>query len=306
MVKSPATQLYSIGEAVAELQRAYPDVTHSSLRFLQREGLVEPVRTPGGHRKYRPEDLERLRCIKEWQAERLSLEEIRQRIRRLERMPKPDDLWPRFLELALEGRFHQATAIVLGADEVGMPLAHIFQEILMPAMIEVGHRWADGSLKVGQEHEVTELCRDIVSELTMRHMRQAAEGMVVLAAAVENELHDLGLRMVCGLLRQQGVQVHFLGPSVGTRFLVESVQMRRPDVVLISITLAEHWPSLEGVLRVLRQEFPDAVAPVVIVGGQAGARGAEAFTGPGIRVMPPDSLMSAVDEILSLRQTSGR
>src|SRR5918994_1762396 len=72
--------LLSIGSVVSELQRSYPDVSHSSLRFLEREGLITAVRTPGGHRLYSPADIERIRQIKTWQAQRLYLDQIRQRL----------------------------------------------------------------------------------------------------------------------------------------------------------------------------------------------------------------------------------
>lgn len=300
MTEPQTSRIYSIGEAVAELQRAYPDVSHSSLRFLERDGLVEPERTPGGHRQYRPKDLDRVRMIKDWQAERLTLEQIRQRIKRLESMPEPAELWPRFLDLALEGQFHQAAAIVLGADEVGMSLATIFQDVLAPALVEVGRRWAAEELKVGEEHEITELCRDLISELTMRHMGRVAEGPTILVAAVETEMHDLGLRMVCGLLRQRGARVHFLGPNVATPFLLESVLLRRPNVVLLSVTLEEHRPSLERTVDALRRELPGGLSPVVIIGGQGGAQTGDAFIGPHTNVMEPGGLLTAVDEIIRL------
>ena len=66
----------SIGRIVELLAADYPDVTQSSLRFLEREGLLSPARTPGGHRLYTQADVQRVRQIKEWQAQRLSLEEI--------------------------------------------------------------------------------------------------------------------------------------------------------------------------------------------------------------------------------------
>ena len=46
---------------------------------LEREGLLTATRTPGGHRLYAPHDVERIRQIKAWQAQRLSLEQIHQR-----------------------------------------------------------------------------------------------------------------------------------------------------------------------------------------------------------------------------------
>lgn len=44
-----------------------------SLRLYERRGLVRPDRTPGGTRRYSPDDLERLRRIKDLLAAGLNL-----------------------------------------------------------------------------------------------------------------------------------------------------------------------------------------------------------------------------------------
>src|SRR5919107_5609531 len=99
----PPDALVSIGSVVTELQRSYPDVSHSSLRFLEREGLITSIRTPGGHRLYSRADVERIRQIKTWQAQRLSLDQIRQRLTELDRLPTPAALTESFLSQALDG-----------------------------------------------------------------------------------------------------------------------------------------------------------------------------------------------------------
>src|SRR5215217_2027989 len=99
----PPNALLSIGSVVSELQRSYPDVSHSSLRFLEREGLITSIRTPGGHRLYSRTDIDRIRQIKMWQAQRLSLDQIRQRLMDLGRLPPPSALTEMFLSRALDG-----------------------------------------------------------------------------------------------------------------------------------------------------------------------------------------------------------
>jgi len=53
----------SIGEVLDELQREFPDVTISKIRFLESQGLIDPERTPSGYRRFYLPDLERLRWI---------------------------------------------------------------------------------------------------------------------------------------------------------------------------------------------------------------------------------------------------
>ncbi|NHI16622.1 MerR family transcriptional regulator [Microbacterium excoecariae] len=53
--------LLSIGQVLSKLQRDFPKLTSSKLRFLEVQGIVSPQRTTAGYRKFSPSDLERLR-----------------------------------------------------------------------------------------------------------------------------------------------------------------------------------------------------------------------------------------------------
>ncbi|MFC4497203.1 MerR family transcriptional regulator [Streptomyces ovatisporus] len=52
-----------IGAVLDVLREEFPEVTVSKIRFLEAEGLVEPRRTPSGHRIFDAEDVRRLRFI---------------------------------------------------------------------------------------------------------------------------------------------------------------------------------------------------------------------------------------------------
>jgi DNA-binding transcriptional MerR regulator len=77
-----ATRNYmSIGEVLVTLKTEFPDITISKIRFLEGEGLIDPERTPSGYRKFREEELQRLRSILRMQRdEYLPLKVIRERL----------------------------------------------------------------------------------------------------------------------------------------------------------------------------------------------------------------------------------
>ncbi len=56
-------QLLTVGQVVDRLKEVAPDLTVSKLHFYERQGLIQPVRTRGGHRLYCPRTVERLRLI---------------------------------------------------------------------------------------------------------------------------------------------------------------------------------------------------------------------------------------------------
>lgn len=57
------TQLVGIGALIDSLNAEFPDLTVSKVRFLESAGLLTPVRTPSGYRRYSVDDRERLRYI---------------------------------------------------------------------------------------------------------------------------------------------------------------------------------------------------------------------------------------------------
>jgi DNA-binding transcriptional MerR regulator/methylmalonyl-CoA mutase cobalamin-binding subunit len=288
----------SIGNVVAELSRTYPDVTHSSLRFLEREGLIAAVRTPGGHRLYTPGDVERIRQIKAWQAQRLSLEEIRQRLETLDRLPPPQELAEAFLRQALAGDLAAAYATIIAAADVGMPLARLFQEVLRPALVAVGEEWARGALRVGQEHEITEAARELIAELGIRHADPHPSGGAILAACVAGERHDLGLRMIVALLRAEGRRVHFLGANVDPQFLAEEAAARRPAFVLLSASSSERLPAIKAAVAALARPDIDPMT-TVFVGGRVARDHTEALQRWDVVPVSDNDLKAALRSILT-------
>ena len=70
MSAEPARAYFGIGEVIAQLRAEFPDIIVSKIRFLEAEGLIQPVRSPAGYRKFGPADVDRLRYILTAQRDR--------------------------------------------------------------------------------------------------------------------------------------------------------------------------------------------------------------------------------------------
>ena len=304
MRSEPEPDLLPIGQVVTELQASYPDVTHSSLRFLEREGLITPIRTAGGHRLFARDEVERIRQIKTWQAQRLSLDQVRQRLLDLDRLPAPSALAESFLRQALDGNQAAAYQTIIKADDVGLPLTQLFGEVLQPALTELGRRWQHGQLLVAQEKEVSELARDLIADLSLRHARTPTDGPVLVAACVEGERHELGLRMICGLFRAEGYAVHYLGADVAPRFLLEAVQLHRPAVILLSAKLAENLPAVKDAVDALTAGIAPEHLPPVVVGGRVALEHSESIRTLGAIPVIEEHPAAALTVVTALLQPS--
>ncbi|HVG73763.1 MAG TPA: MerR family transcriptional regulator, partial [Thermoleophilaceae bacterium] len=71
----------TIGAVVKQLEREFPDISISKIRYLEDQKLLAPRRTPGGYRLYQAADVDRLRTILRLQRDEfLPLRVIRQEL----------------------------------------------------------------------------------------------------------------------------------------------------------------------------------------------------------------------------------
>jgi DNA-binding transcriptional MerR regulator len=93
---------------VKQLEREFPDISISKIRYLEDQKLLSPRRTPGGYRLYGPADVDRLRTILRLQRDEfLPLRVIRQELAaglaEAETPPVPEARGPRRATVALRG-----------------------------------------------------------------------------------------------------------------------------------------------------------------------------------------------------------
>ena len=71
----------SIGQVLDELSAEFPDISPSKIRFLESEGLIQPLRSSSGYRRFSSADIKRLRFILTAQRdEYLPLRVIKERL----------------------------------------------------------------------------------------------------------------------------------------------------------------------------------------------------------------------------------
>ena len=78
---TPGRGSVSIGQVLDELSAEFPDISPSKIRFLEAEGLIQPLRSSSGYRRFSVADIKRLRFILTAQRdEYLPLRVIKERL----------------------------------------------------------------------------------------------------------------------------------------------------------------------------------------------------------------------------------
>ena len=159
------------------------------------------------------------------------------------------------------------------ALDEGMSLAALYQEVITPAMYELGRLWEKGAITVADEHLATALTHRVLAALRPpAFVNQAFEGDSpkdrAMLAAVQGEQHALGLRMAADLLEDAGYQTIYLGADVPTGALLQAIDSLSPTLLGLSATMPESGTALADVVGVVRSEHPGLN---LLVGGQASA-----------------------------------
>jgi len=138
--------------------------------------------------------------------------------------------------------------------------------VLAATQHEIGRLWALGQLSVAQEHYCTAVSQAIMATLAERAFRSPRNGEAMLAACVEGNLHEFGLRVVADFFEMAGWKTVYLGAGLPHDGLAEAVAATRASVVGLSASLDIHVRALESTIRALRaDERTERVA--ILVGG---------------------------------------
>jgi signal transduction histidine kinase len=173
------------------------------------------------------------------------------------------ELAERYLELALAEHHDDAVDLVLAS---GLTPREVLLHLLEPSQVELGRRWEHDLVSVAQEHQTTALTERVMALLRGRRRSVADNGGTVYVGVVGEEMHRVGLDMVCDLLGFAGWRVVQAPGSIDPDSVVEQVALARPDVLALSVTLLTQVVELRAVIEAVRSDVRTRHVPVVVGG----------------------------------------
>lgn len=264
--------MYSI-KAVAQAT----GLTVETLRAWERRyGVVAPQRDSTGRRVYGPEDVLRLRLLRE----------ATERGHPIRRLAKLDDtelaglvqegsvprvpaghggFAGRILDAARDFRAAECEQILTLAIAL-LPPQQLFVEVLQPLLREVGERWHRGELAISQERMVSSTIRRHLG-LVLETYGRSARRQDIVFATLPGERHELGLLMAAIVCASRGFKAHYLGPDMPAPEIARFAREIGASIVALSVMLQEQLPEVPEQLRVLVADLDPGAA--VWVGGSA-------------------------------------
>ena len=240
-------------------------VSESSLKRWCDQGLIETVRTAGGHRKMQTAAV--LSFIREHGHPLVSPEVLG--------LPPASEFAelgltrgkPRLVDALLVGDEMLARQIVFDLYLARHSISVICDEVLAGAFREIGDRWACHDAEIYQERRGCEICLRTLFEV--RKIQRPPEGnWTATGGTMEGDLYALPSAMVELVLRESGFRATTLGTSIPISSLIRAVQTTKPKLFWLSVSHIREGFDFLAEFSALSQACV-AEGTALVVGGRA-------------------------------------
>lgn len=243
--------IYNIG-AVTRMT----EIPVATLRAWERRyDFPQPVRTPGGHRLYTEEEIQRLQWVKARLEEGMqvshAIEALQARestLQRLEISAPPPVISPPIMALPgsdspltlLRERLEQALLAnhpdiadrIMGEALALYSVEDLIFGMIAPVLRNVGEAWVEGRVSIAAEHLITQHLRHRLVMWLESGPPPYNVPATVLACAPD-EWHESSLLMLGVLLRRRRWPIIYLGQAVPLPDLANFVQQTHPLAVVL-------------------------------------------------------------------------
>jgi methanogenic corrinoid protein MtbC1 len=203
--------------------------------------VVEPLRTPGGTRRYSAADLERLRLVK-------AAVDAGHRISEVAHL-EPAELRRRsaVAEARSEGRLDEILAALDHLDGVesqrllsiqicALGPARFARELALPLVREIGERWANGQMGIAREHLASGVLRSLLGS-ALQPTATSLLGPRIVFASPTGERHELGLLMAALTAVGAGANALYLGAELPVEDLLGAVEDTDAAALALSLVV---------------------------------------------------------------------
>lgn len=175
-----------------------------------------------------------------------------------------------FLDSLLTGDRNICSKIVHEQLNNHTSIKEIYENTIKINMYEVGELWEYNKISVATEHLASAIVEAVLNELYPSIISQDKNERNVILTCVENELHQIGIKMVSDIFELNSWNSYFLGANTPISELISFTKDIKPDIIAISLSIYFNHTTLEKMIKQIRNEFPDLF---ILVGGQAFLRG---------------------------------
>jgi 5-methyltetrahydrofolate--homocysteine methyltransferase len=202
-------------------------------------------------------------------------------------MTQQNDLYNK----VIEGDNEAVQALTLRAMEAGANPEQLLNEVLIPAMAEVGRRFEQQEFYVPEMLIAARAMKAGVEILRPMLTERGIEPIgTVVMGSVAGDLHDIGKNLVAMMLEGSGFRVIDLGVDVSADQFVQAIRDYSPQIVGMSALLTTTMMSMKVIVEALERAGLRSQVTVMIGGAPVTQRFADEI---GADLYAPDASSAA-------------
>lgn len=211
-------------------------VSDATVKRWEDAGLLQSERTSGGHRRFRADEVIRFQREQELGLKQSHGDEsvTSAAKRNLENKKYAGSSCFHSLISGCEESFSN---IITTAYLDGEPLTKIFDELICPAMSQIGELWYKGEISITQEHLATRVAQNAIYKLRTMLPVPQMNNELAMCCALEGDFHELPTHLAQITLENEGWEVMNFGANTPLYCLADEVLRYLPKIVCISATI---------------------------------------------------------------------
>lgn len=147
------------------------------------------------------------------------------------------------LSALIIGKHAECKNLVNNYLEKNNSIKDLYEELLKRALYEVGELWEFNKISVATEHLASAIVESILNQLYPQIIENEKIDKMVITSCVENEFHQIGIKMISDVFEMNGWDALFLGSNLPTSELMDFIRLKKPDLLALSLSLFFNIPS---------------------------------------------------------------
>lgn len=180
--------------------------------------------------------------------------------------PTNDFFVKQYLEFLLQGNRVKCSETVHDYLKQNPSIMELYEQVLKVSLYEIGRLWETNKISVAAEHLATAITEGILNELFEQLISKEKFNKKVVLTCVENEQHQVGIKMVADMFEMKGWDSYFLGTGIPINELKRYIEEIKPDILAISLSIYFNYHNLAKMIEQIKDTFPELM---ILIGGQA-------------------------------------
>lgn len=184
----------------------------------------------------------------------------------VEKGPQINEMQDKLKTAVLKGNRNGIVKITKEALESGEKPAELLNQVLLPAINQVGEYFDQGKYFLPQLIASAEAMKNSIEILEPLLQTGSAGGEmpVVVIATVEGDIHDIGKNLVALMLKNHGFHVIDLGKDVPQAKILETAREHHAEFIALSALMTTTMQRMREIVAAAKQE---GITAKIIIGG---------------------------------------